>query len=264
MMKKIITALAPIDTPWPSMRISTQLAANHSAEIHLVFSTLPGEDVDYSYPYPNDLPIAEDFSDGRLISESNQELIKDKLSLFKQECESAGINLSFERNISVEKLIKESANADILVADEAADFLSKILTHLHCPAFIAADDHLPEKVVLMFNDSDSSKFAIEKYSDLLPEFKDLPTFLLSINPKDENANQSYVQKNPGTTFSDISIKSLTGKVEKQMQHFLSDLPGHILVVMGAFGRSQISRFFHESLADTVMRNKKVSLFIAHE
>lgn len=263
-MKKIITALAPIDTPWPAMRISTQLAKNHSAEIHLVFLTLPGADVDYTYPYPNDLPIAEDFADGKIISESNRELITDKLNLFKQECESAGINLSFERNISIEKLIKESANSDILVADEGADFLSKILPHLQCPAFLAGDDHLPEKVVLMFNNSDSSKFAIEKYSDLLSEFKDLPTFLLSINPKDENVNQNYVQQNLNSRFSDISMKSLTGKVEKQMEHFLSELPGHILVVMGAFGRSEISRFFHESLADTVMRDKTVSLFIAHK
>lgn len=263
-MKKIITALSPIDTPWPAMRISTQLAAKHSADIHLVFLTLPGEDIDYSYPYPNDLPVAEDFSDGKMISESNQELIKDKLNLFKQECESSVINLSFERNISVEKLIKESSNTDVLIADEGADFLSKILPHLQCPAFLAADDHLPEKVVLMFNNSDSSKLAIEKYSDLLPEFKNLPTFLLSINPKDENEIQNYVQKNLNDTYTNISTKSLTGKVDKQMEDFLSELPGHILVVIGSFGRSEISRFFHESLANTIIKDKTVSLFIAHQ
>ncbi len=263
-MKKIVTALAPIDTPWPAMRISIQFARNHSVEIHLVFLTLPDADLDYMYPYPNDLPLSEDFSDGKMISESNQELIKDKLNLFKQECESAAINLSFERNISVEKLIKESTNADLLIADGGANFLSKILPHLHCPAFIAGDDHIPEKVVLMFNDSDSSKFAIEKYGQLLPEFKDLPTFLLSINPKDENEIQNYVQKNLNDTYTNISTKSLTGKVEKEMENFLSELTGHILVVIGAFGRSEISRFFHESLANIVMRDKKVSLFIAHK
>jgi len=263
-MKKIVTVLAPIDTPWPAMRISTQLARNHSAEIHLVFLILPGEDVDYAYAFPNDLPIAQDFFDGKIISESNLELIKDKLNLFKQECESAGINLSFERNISVEQLIKQTANADLLVADKGADFVSKILPHVHCPAFIAADDHLPEKAVLMFNNSDSSKFAIEKYSDLLPEFKNLPTFLLTINPKYENEIQSYMQKDLRGAFNNISVRSLSGKVEIQIDHFLSELPGHILVVLGAFGRSEISRFFHKSLADTVWKDKTVSLFIAHK
>lgn len=263
-MKKIVTALAPIDTPWPAMRISTLLARNHSAEIHLVFLTLPGENIDYSYPYPNDLPIAEEFSNGKIISESNQELIKDKLDLFKQECESVGINLSFQRNISIEKLIEASANADLLIADEGADFLSEILPHLHCPAFIAGDDHLPEKAVLMFNNSNSSQFAIEKYGELLPEFKDLTTVLLSINPKDENEIQNYMQKNLKDTYTNISTKTLTGKVEKEMEHFLSQLSGPVVVVMGAFGRSAISRFFHESLANTVMKDKTVSLFIAHQ
>ena len=162
-MKKIVTALAPIDTPWPAMKISTRVAKNHSAEIHLVFLSSAGDDVDYNYPYPNDLSLAEDLPVGKLISESNQELIEDKLDLFKQECGSAGINLSFEKNISVEMLIKETDDADILVADEGANFLSDILPNLHCPAFIAGDDHLPEKVVLLFNNSDNSKFAIEKY-----------------------------------------------------------------------------------------------------
>jgi hypothetical protein len=150
------------------------------------------------------------------------------------------------------------------VANKGAGFVSEILPHVHCPAFIAADDHLPEKAVLMFNTSDSSKFAIEKYSDLLPEFKNLPTFLLSINPKHENEIQSYMQKDLSGTFNNISVRSLSGEVETQIDHFLSELPGNILVVLGAFGRSKISRFFHESLAETLWRDKTVSLFIAHK
>jgi len=263
-MKKIITALSPIDTPWPAMRIATAIARNHSADIHLVFLIIPGEDVDYSYPYPNDLSSAEDFPDGKIISESNRELINDKLDLFKQECETAGINLSFEKNVSVDKLTNDTASADLLIADEGANFLSKILPRLHCPAILAGDDHLPDKVVLLFNNSDSSKFAIEKYTSLLTEFKNLHTFLLSINAKDENATQQYLQEKLVADFSDISIKSRMGKVKQELEDFLSDLPGHVLVVMGAFGRSEISRFFHESLANTVMKEKRVSLFVAHE
>ena len=103
-----------------------------------------------------------------------------------------------------------------------------------------------------------------KNTALLPEFKDIPTLLLSINPKDEVENKKYLQQNLNDLFNDISIKSLTGKVEKEMERFLSELPGNILVVMGAFGRSEISRFFHESLANIVMKDRRVSLFIAHK
>ena len=263
-MKKILTVLSPMDSPWRAMRISTQVAKNHSAEIHLVFLILPDEDVDYNYRFPNDLSIAEDFPDGKIISESNRQLIEDKINLFKQECNSSEMRLTFKKNISVDELLDQTAEADLLVADEGANFLSKILPNLHCPAFIAADDHLPQKVVLMFNNSDSSKLAIQKYAELLPEFKDLPTFLLSINPKDENENQQYLQTELAGKFSDISLKSLSGNVKEEIDHFLQELPGPVLAVMGAFGRSEFSMFFHESLAKKVMKESQVSLFIAHK
>ncbi len=262
-MKKIIIALAPIDSILRVTTIATEIAKNHSADIHLVFLSLPTEKLDYGYPFPNDLSSAEDFPDGKNITDSNEQLIEDKLKLFKEECASAQISFSFEKNISLEQLIKETTDADLLVADRSADFLPKVLPHLHCPAFIAAEDHLPEKVVLMFKNSASSKFAIENYISLLPEFKNFTTWLLSINPDDEKENGDYLT-NLKSSFTDISMKSLHGKVEKETEHFLSEISGHILVIMGSFGRSEISRFFHESLANSVMEEKGVSLFIAHK
>ncbi|MGN6247429.1 MAG: hypothetical protein ACTHNG_03685 [Ginsengibacter sp.] len=262
-MKKIITVLRPIDSPWPAMRISTFIAKKNSAAIHLVFLSTSSEDVDYNYPFPNDLSTVDDFTGDQQISESNQGLIEDKLELFKQECQSGGIDLSFEKNISIEEFCSKTEDADLLVANETADFLPDVLHDIQCPAFLAAFDHLPERSVLMFNNSENSKLAIESFSALLNVFTNLPSILLSINPKEETAVEDYANQLQGR-FPDISTKFLQGKVKKEMEHFLSELPGHILVVMGAFDRSEISEFFHESLAKTVIRDKKYSLFIAHK
>ncbi|HSN08452.1 MAG TPA: hypothetical protein VLS85_05415 [Hanamia sp.] len=261
-MKKIVVVLDPVDNPWPVITFATHFAKNDGATVHLVFLTLP-EEVDYNYPYPNDLSIAEDFTTMKNISESNAQLIEDKIQLFKQEFESSQIIFISEKNISVEDLIKKTEDADILIADEGTGFLKKVLPHIHCPAFIAGEDHLPEKVVLMFNNSDNSKYAIESYISLLPQFQKLPTFLLSINPDDEKENENYLN-NLKFSFADISLKSLYGNMENQMEDFLSGLSGHILVIMGAFGRTEISRFFHKSRANSVMKEKNVSLFIAHK
>jgi hypothetical protein len=262
-MKKIITVLRPIDSPWPAMRISTFIAKKNSAAIHLVFLTSSSKDVDYNYPFPNDLSTVDDISGDQQISESNQGLIEDKLELFKQECQSVGIDLSFEKNISIEELARQTADADLLVADEGGDFLPDILNHIQCPAFLAAFDQLPERSVLMFNNDENSRYAIESFSNLLTGLADLPTILLSINPKEENILKEYANQLK-TNFPGISIKSLNGKVKNEMEKFLSGLPGHVLVVMGGFDRSEISEFFHESLAKKVIRDKKYSLFIAHK
>ena len=262
-MKKIITALDPIDSPWPVIRFATHFAKNYSASIHLVFLVLPQADLDYSYPFPNDLSIAEEIPDQKKISESNDQLIEDSTSLFRQECESSGINFSFNKKVSAEELIKKTADADILIADKGANFLQKVLPHLHCPAIVANEDNLPEQAVLMFNNSTSSKFAIDSYISLLPEFKNLATYLLSINPDEEKENESYLPKLK-SSFTDISYKSLHGNEEQKTSDFLSGLSGRVLVVMGAFGRSGISRFFHKSLANSVVKEDNVSLFIAHK
>ncbi len=120
-MKKILAALDPMNTPWPVITFATHFAKNNGASVHLVFLTLP-EDVDYNYPFPNDLSAAEDFTNRKNISDSNAQLIEDKIQLFKQECESSQISFSFEKNISVEELIKKTGDADILIADEKQIF----------------------------------------------------------------------------------------------------------------------------------------------
>lgn len=261
-MKKIVAALDPMDNPWPVITFATHFAKNDGASLHLVFLTLP-EDVDYNYPFPNDLSAAEDFSDRQNITDSNAQLIEDNIRLFKQECESSQIIFISEKNISVEELIKKTEDADILVADEGTGFLKKVLSHIHCPALIAGEDHLPEKVVLMFNNSDNSKFAIESYLSLLTQFQNLPTYLFSINPDDEKENENYLN-NLKSSFADISLNVLHGNEEKQMENFMSGMSGNILVIMGAFGRNEISRFFHKSLANSVMKEKRISLFVAHK
>ena len=220
-MKNILVALDPINTPWPVITFATHFAKNNGASVHLVFLSLP-EDVNYNYPFPNDLSAAEDFTNKKNISDSNAQLTEDKIQLFKQECESSQISFSFEKNISVEELIKKTGNADILITDAEADFLPKVLPHLHCPALIAGEDHLPQKAVLLFNNSNNSKWAIESYSSLLPQFQNLPTYLLSINPDNEKENVNYLN-NLKSSFADISLKSLHGNVENQIADFLNDL-----------------------------------------
>ena len=260
-MKKIIAALDPMDNPWPVITFAVHLARNNATAIQLVFLALP-EGVDYDYPFPNDLSAAEDYFGAQSISGSNAQLIEDKTRLFKYESETAQINFIAEKGITVTDLIKKSQDAGILVADRGASFLAKVLPHLSCPALIAGEDHLPEKVILLFNGTHKSQIAIESYLTLKTQFQNLPTYLISINPGEERENENYLDKLK-PFFSDISYKALHGNEQKQLDNFLSGLSGSILVIMGAFGRSEISGFFHKSLTNAGQNEKGVSLLIYH-
>jgi len=264
-MKKIVTVFYAIDTPWHVINFATWFAKEQSAVIHAVFLKADKENFNADYPFPNDLSITEPDTAER-ISDSNNELIDKNILLFKEECELGRIPFSARKNLSVQQLIDETADADLMVADSRSDLLEKVLPRIHCPAFLASEDELPQKVVLMYYNSTSAKLAIEAYLSLLPQFKNLPAYLVSINPEKagEKEMEIYIKEKLQPHFTNLILKTLHGNREQEMKNFLSELQGHIVVVMGAFGRSALSGFFHQSLANVALGEKNISLFIAHK
>lgn len=259
-MKKIICALDPIDSPWPVIAFATHFAKNNVASVSLLFLTLPGADTDYSYSFPNDLSSAENIPGERSIAESNDQLTEDNMRVFKEELEPVVKTFSSGKITAVDDLIERTTGSEMLIANKGANFLSETLPNLTCPVLIAGEDHLPEKVVLLFNQSDGSKIAIEKYIALLHEYLHLPTILLAVNGHEEE-NEVYFTRLK-SSFEEISIKSLEGDEEKKIKSFLSGLSGHILVVLDGVARSGISRLFHESLIDSLLKETNISVFFA--
>lgn len=265
-MKKILTAFYATDNPWHVINFATSYAKEHSSVINAVFLSTNQEGINADYPFPNDLSITQEQNTLESIIENNNKLIDQNIKLFKEECELAGISFKADKNISIQELIDNTDDVDLIAIDSHSDFLNKILPHIHCPAFLASAYELPQKVILMYNNSPSSKSSIEMYISLLPQFKSLPTYLLSINPEkaDENEMKIYSKEKLQSHFSDLTLKLLYGNKEHEMDVFFSEIPGRLLAVMGAFGRSALSRFFHQSFANTVLDKSGVSLFISHK
>lgn len=265
-MKKILTAFNAINTPWHVITFVTKFAKQHSSSVHAIFLNTKKEAVNSEYPFPNDLFVTEKNLTDESIAYSNNKVTDDNIKIFKDECDVAGITFSSDKNVSIQQLIDQTANAGLLIVDSKSDFLENLLPHIHCPTLLASASELPQKVVLMYDESPSAKLAIEMYASLLSEFRDLPTFLLSINAekKDNTENELYFKEKLQPNFTNLSFKNLHGNVEHETENFIAELPGHVLVVMGAFGRSALSRFFHQSLANKILDKPSVSLFMAHK
>ncbi len=265
-MKEILTAFNAINTPWHVITFATKFAKEHSSSVHAIFLNTKKEAVNSDYPFPNDLSVTEKNLTDESIADSNNEVADDNINIFKDECDASGIAFSADKNFSIQQLIDQTADAGLLIADSKSDFLENLLPHIHCPAFLASSSELPQKVVLMYDESPSSKLAIEMYISLLSEFRNQPTYLLSINTekKEQAKNELYFKETLQSHFSNLNLKSLHGNVETQTENFIAELSGHVLVVMGAFGRSALSMFFHKSLANKILDKTSVSLFIAHK
>ena len=265
-MKKILIAFSLDVAPWHVITFAIKFAKQNSAAIHAVYLSKKRDRINSDYPFPNDLSMAEDLSKEKDIFDENNQLIDDNLKAFKNECELNGVNFSTEKNISIKKLIYETADFDLLIGDVNVDFIEKVLTNIQCPALITSTDKMPQTIALMYDNGPSSKLAIETYISLFPEFSNLPTKLLSINPnqEDEFEMQRYFQEKLQPHFSNLMLQIEKGNKKRKLENFLDQVAGEVLVVMGGFERSAVSDFFNPSFAKPVLKRKDISLFIAHE
>jgi hypothetical protein len=265
-MKRILTAFYPSVTPVHVITFAIQFAKQNSAVIHAVYLSEEKEIINSDYPFPNDLSITEDFGSTENISQENNKLIEDNIKVFKKECELNGITFSIEKNITVEQLIDKTANSDLLITDSESNYIERVLTKMHCPAFITSTAEMPKKVILMYDNSLACKRAIETYISLFPQFANLPTCLFSINtePQDKLEMKQYFEEKLQPVFSNLNLQIEYGNTKKEFKNFIDQLSGPALAVMGAFGRSALSNFFYPSLANTALKERNISLFIVHD
>jgi hypothetical protein len=104
------------------------------------------------------------------------------------------------------------------------------------------------------------------FSYLLPGLGDVDTSLVSVNPpesnlhlKDSKLMKEYMKQH----FPDVQTSVFKGLPEIEIVEYLKTQPASTLVVLGAYRRGAVSRWFRESLADTIMKEVHLPLFIAH-
>lgn len=271
-MKKILVILNGPFTPQHVVNAAISIAKSTSSLLHVVFLNYSFQIADYNYPFPNDLSLTRNRLTGKTLTEENADLLSNSVNIFKHECETmnVGFVIDAEIEISLGKLIEYSAFSDFILADGKADLyqyhLVDILVNSQCPVYLITKDiKLPEIIILAYDGSYSSIKAIKMFSYVFSELKNLPTFLVHISPDrneivvpEEENLKLWARKH----FANIQIKIFHGETEKELVSFISSHPNS-LVVMGAYGRTALSRLFHKSLASTVISNTESSLYISH-
>ena len=98
------------------------------------------------------------------------------------------------------------------------------------------------------------------------KWANLPTSLLSINtePNTNAENEVFLQTWMPQHFTTFNRIELHGNLKTELVNFLKENETNVLVVMGAFGRSVISRLFHRSLSNIILEETRVSLFTTHK
>ncbi|MEJ5962881.1 universal stress protein [Pedobacter immunditicola] len=215
------------------------------------------------------------------LNEKDQLKRDESVYQFQQLCEGAQIECVIHRDNSfaLDDLHYESMFADLIIINERekftrhddqapTGFVREILADAQCPVVVVPDDFkAPDKIVLLYDGTPSSIYAIKMFSYHFSGWQELPVEIVTVNEgKMENGNL------PGTIlltdlinryFPNSNYNILHGNAEEKILTYLIESGKNELIVLGAYRRSKFSRWFKHSLADVLMNGLDKPLFIAH-
>ena len=199
---------------------------------------------------------------------------------FSEACKSAGIEFSLhkEDNVAFPSLIHESIYADLVIIDQKesftpyeedkpTQFIRDFLAATECPVLLVREAEDVQAASLLFDGSPNAVFAIKQFSYVVKSIPHVPVEVITVKDSDENLHlpdNKLMKQFMKRHFPHATFTILKGNVpEAEIIEKLKAENGKSLVVLGAYKRGFVSRWFKESLADALMRNISNPLFIAH-
>ena len=270
-MKKVLLLFNGISSPVNLLSFINKNLDGGGKLFHAIFINKLHTDPALDYPFPNDLTAtAVDYTYEEEAAEANR-LVYANIRYFEDECRNK--NLAFKTDFyaeaSHEHLIRESLFADLILSERGTEFddysIRDLLAKAHCPILLVSPERTRIRdVVLAYDGSSNSMYAIRQFAYLLPELKGLQTCLLTVtgDEGESSLNQSLINDWLAQHFSDYTIQILQGRPADELVSFINEA-GNAIVVMGAFGRNALSRWFQGSHAEKVLSETHASVFIAH-
>ena len=277
-MKKIIAAFDGLKYAESTVAYAVNIA--HEAKMHVYGIFL--DDPTYTSYKIYDLITKEGVNDDKLKKlEAKDKMTRSTAAEnFETACRKAGLAYSIhhDHNTAIQELLHESIYADLVVIDAKETlthypeklptrFIRDFLCDTQCPVLLVQQNYQPiKKIILLFDGEPSSVHAIKMFSYLLPHLKQLETEVISVKPIDTSLHvpdNKLMKEFMKRHYPNANYTIVKGWPEDEIVKRLKQETEGSLVVLGAYKRGSISRWLRESMADTLMKEVKLPLFIAH-
>ena len=181
-------------------------------------------------------------------------------------------------SLTTHEVVTQSTYADMLVLSYRVFYnyltgkpdtsiLYQILKGSKCPVLILPEGvNKIDNIIFTYDNKESSVFAIRAFSNLFPgNSKDKIVSILSVMPNadEEMKNEKLLLNLVKQHYNNVGIQLLEGEnISKEINNFAGNVQNP-LVVMGAYGRSHISNLLLPSVAQYLLKQSDLPLFIAH-
>lgn len=278
-MKKFLAVFDGYKMSKSTIEYSIQLS--QKAQAHLVGVFLD-EFFYHSYSFYNIISTQKNYQKVFKNLDAKDARKRDEaVQQFQKACEKAKINFSIHRDkkFALLELKHESMFADLVIINEhdtftrgkeklPTAFIKDLLIGVQCPVLLVPWNFKPiDKIVLLYDGRPSSLYAIKMFSYLFGTVDELPVIVYTVN-EDDMANlrlpenklmREFIKRH----FPKAEYKIEKGNSEERIVGFMKNSGENELVVLGAYQRSEVSRWFKTSMADILMKELNSPLFIAH-
>ncbi len=198
---------------------------------------------------------------------------------FEKTCQGSGLTYSLhhDHNIATQELKHETVYADLLIIDGKETlthypellptrFIKDLMNDAQCPVLIVPGQYKPiDSVVFLYDGEPASVNAIKMFSYLLSSLKQPATEVLFVAAPDKSSHvpdNRLLKEFMKRHFKKVTYTVLKGWAADEIVQYLQKKQENSLVVMGANQRNIISRWVRESMANTLMKELVLPLFIA--
>ncbi|MEI3797102.1 Universal stress protein family protein [Chitinophaga ginsengisegetis] len=193
-------------------------------------------------------------------------------------CDGSNVDIKVRETAGVpaEKVVEESRFADLLLIGNSTSFatlydtdpprfVKDLLAEAECPVMVLPEVMSPVKeIIFSYNGTFSSMYAIRQFTELFPGYADMPVKVVYVA---ENNNkvmpwEPQLREYLDMHYDTVEYIILNGEPATEFLALLIHRKDCI-VTYGAYGRSGVSRFFHRSDADNILRTVNIPVFITH-
>lgn len=210
--------------------------------------------------------------------EYDNELFVKNVAYFKEYCEKNGFEYRVHDDMggdALDILKMETRFADLLVLGSEtffkditistpSEYLDDIIRDTECPILLLPEDYsFPEQLVLTYDGSKNSMYALKQFAYVLPELcgKEA-TLVYGSSKKEDLPNVDMLEEFATRHYSNLNILKLDIDPKVYFSTWLVNNKNS-LIVSGAFGRSDVSMLFTKSFMTEVIKEHRLPVFIAH-
>ncbi len=215
-----------------------------------------------------------------VIEEDEPRLINENIQRFEKQCQGNNIDYRVHKDfydLVLPELKKESMYADLMLIgaqvfyetmgiNSPEEFLKDILVGVSCPVLLVPEKFdFPKSIVLAYDGSEGSVFAIKQFSYLFPELSQTDVLLVYANDKKEKdfPQKVQIEELAARHFRNLTLSKLDINPKKHFASWLLEKKSALLVC-GSYGRSGLSQLFRRSFITEVINEHRLPVFIAHK